>query len=123
MNRIVWYKQARTEANVLGGSLCLDGHYQMGLLWKNEEPQLPYNRPLAEARLNHLKNRLRRDPELQAKYKAIIDDYVVKGYVKRLTNEEAAINSKITWYLPHHPVFNPNKPGKVRIVFDAAAKF
>ena len=27
------------------------------------------------------------------------------------------------WYLPHHPVVNPNKPGKVRRVLNGAAKF
>ena len=27
------------------------------------------------------------------------------------------------WYLPHHPVINPNKPGKVRRVLNGAAKF
>ena len=27
------------------------------------------------------------------------------------------------WYLPHHPVFHPQKPGKARVVFDCAAKF
>jgi hypothetical protein len=27
-----------------------------------------------------------------------------------------------TWFLPHFPVLNPNKPGKIRIFFDAAAK-
>ena len=27
------------------------------------------------------------------------------------------------WYLPHHPVTNPNKPGKVRRVANAASKF
>ena len=27
------------------------------------------------------------------------------------------------WYLPHHPVTNPNKPGKVRRVLNGAAKF
>ena len=26
------------------------------------------------------------------------------------------------WYVPHHPVLNPNKPGKVRIVYDCAAQ-
>ena len=30
---------------------------------------------------------------------------------------------KKTWYLPHHPVVNPNKPGKVRRVANAGAKF
>jgi len=27
------------------------------------------------------------------------------------------------WYLPHHPVFHPQKPGKARVVFDFAATF
>ena len=27
------------------------------------------------------------------------------------------------WYLPHHPVLNSNKPGKVRRVCNAAAKY
>jgi hypothetical protein len=46
-----------------------------------------------------------------------------KGYARKMTAEEASARSNITWYLPHHPVFNPNKPRKVRVVFDAAAKF
>jgi len=100
----------------------VDGHYQMGLLWRESAVQLPYNRPLAEARLQHLKGRLKRYEELRIKYKAVIDDYVAKGYAKKMSNEEAAERSDVTWYLPHHPVLNPNKPGKVRVVFDAAAK-
>ena len=38
--------------------------------------------------------------------------------------KELTINaSDKTWYLPHHPVFHPHKPGKVRVVFDTAAKY
>jgi hypothetical protein len=31
-------------------------------------------------------------------------------------------NRKNLWFLPHLPVFNPKKPGKLRLVYDAAAK-
>ncbi len=42
---------------------------------------------------------------------------------RKLTPEQAAKRSNVTWYLPHHPVFNVNKPNKCRVVFDAAEKF
>ena len=29
----------------------------------------------------------------------------------------------IVWYLPHHPIVNLHKPGKLRVVFDCVAKF
>ena len=32
-------------------------------------------------------------------------------------------SSDKTWYLPYHPVFYPQKSGKVQVVFDAAAKY
>ena len=35
----------------------VDGHYQIGLLWKQEVPSLLFNRAAAEARLQHLKRR------------------------------------------------------------------
>ena len=101
----------------------LDGHYQMGLLWRDDNPVLPYNRPLAEARLQYLKKRFLRDPELEVKCRNVIQECVNRGYARKLSQEEAAAVSNITWYIPHHPVTNPNKPGKVRVVFDAAAKF
>ena len=46
-----------------------------------------------------------------------------KGYARKFSPEEAARKSRITWYLPHHPVFNVNKPKKCRVVFDAATRF
>ena len=48
--------------------------------------------------------------------------WIKKGYIQKLSDEKAQECSPITWYTPHHRVANLNKPGKVRIVFDAAAK-
>ena len=109
----------RRALKLIDNLICKqDGHYQMGLLWKDDNPMLPFNRALAEARLQHLRNRFK-----HVKYRAVIDDCVVKGYARKLTKKEAATVSNTTWFLPHRPVTNPNKPGKVREVFDAAARF
>ncbi|KAL9969331.1 hypothetical protein ACROYT_G021531 [Oculina patagonica] len=55
--------------------------------------------------------------------KEIIDGYVTKGFTRKLTPEEAAVPVKKQWFLPHHPVLNPNKPGKEQMVMDARAKY
>ena len=39
-----------------------------------------------------------------------------------MTEEEREKVSNRTWYLPHHPVINPKKPDKIRVVFDTTAK-
>jgi len=27
------------------------------------------------------------------------------------------------WYIPHHGVYHPNKPGKIRVVFDCSCQY
>ena len=49
--------------------------------------------------------------------------YIEEGHARKLKPEEASQPSDRRWFLPHHAVTNPNKPGKVRIVLDAAAKY
>ena len=47
-----------------------------------------------------------------------------KSYVLRVKDAHKVESStEIEWYLPHHPVVNPNKPGKVPRVLYGAAKF
>jgi hypothetical protein len=101
----------------------VDNHYEVGMLWSQNNPPLPNNRYVALKRLQHLKNRLKKDEVLHQKYREKFEEYVKKGYARKLRPDEASSTSETTLYLPHHAVFHPAKPGKIRIVFDAAAKF
>ena len=60
---------------------------------------------------------------LKELYQQSIDTDVEKGFVKILGKSEVKGTFGKEWYLPHHPVLNPNKPGKDRRVCNAAAKY
>jgi len=47
---------------------------------------------------------------------------LAKGYAKQLSDEEAKKEETRPWYLPIFTALNPNKPGKIRLVWNAAAK-
>lgn len=98
-----------------------NGHYEIALPWKNEPRRLQNNKSQAEQRLHLLKKRLQRDAILKEKYRDFMDDLLRKNYARKMSNEE--LRQTDTWYLPHHPVFHPQKPDKVRVVFDCSAKF
>jgi hypothetical protein len=112
----------RQALKILDKTVCMvNGHYEVGMLWKSEETWLPDNRNMAAAQLRTLRRKLDKNAELRGKYKAFVDDYLEKGYARKLTVEETAGRTNKTWYLPHHGVFHPKKPGKIRVVFNAAA--
>ncbi|XP_070855366.1 uncharacterized protein [Drosophila suzukii] len=96
--------------------------YQTGLLWKDDYAVLPRSYEMAHRRLINVEKKLKRNGQLALEYDRIIKDYVSKGYARKLQQDEVAVTSDRLWYLPHFGVENPNKPGKVRLVFDAAAK-
>ena len=97
-----------------------DGHFYAPLPWR-EEVTLPANsQVMAERRLVSTKRRLQKDEALKEKYVSQMQEYIQRGYAEEVSNDQQC-NEK-AWYLPHHPVLNPRKPGKVRIVFDCAAK-
>ena len=113
----------KAEKMMEGSTRVVNGHYEIGMLWKVDNPQLPNNRDVALKRYQHLKTRLKRDEDLNKKYQSEIEEYVEKGYASKLRPEEINKTSPTIWYLPHHPVYHQAKPGKIRIVFDAGAKF
>ena len=74
----------------------VEGRYEVLLLWKDENIQLPDNRVVPIHRLGLLEKRLQRDPELDEAYKKIIDTDLEKGHIKRLTKEETSDQVKRT---------------------------
>ncbi|XP_059048547.1 uncharacterized protein LOC131843810 [Achroia grisella] len=97
-----------------------DGHYEVGLLWCIDDIELPVNYNNALRRLKNLEHKLNRSVEEKQQYEEQIKNLLNKKYAVKCDGSETG--SKVQWYLPHFPVRNPNKPGKVRLVFDAAAK-
>ena len=107
----------------------VEGHYEVGLPWRHWPPDLPNSRHLAEARLRYLKKKLEKDAALHAKYTTTVEDYVTKGYAEKVLQTQAEQRKEkdeqpisSIWYLPHHAVVHPQKPDKVRVVFDCAAR-
>jgi hypothetical protein len=99
-----------------------DNHYELGMLWSDEPVSLTDNREMAEKRFHYLSKKLARNPDMRQRYTKEIHGYISNGYARKLTADETVSVTDRTYYLPHHGVTNPKKPGKLRVVFDAAAQ-
>ncbi len=98
-----------------------NGHYELPLPFKcSGRPSLPNNKRLAAARLQHLKKRLKSNKQYSDHYKAFMEEIINKGNA-----EPAPVipEGETVWYIPHHGVYHPQKPDKLRVVFDCSAKF
>ncbi|XP_058839467.1 uncharacterized protein LOC131694941 [Topomyia yanbarensis] len=96
--------------------------FETGLLWRYDDIQLPDSKPMALKHHECLAKRLVREPELAGVLQEKIADYKAKGYIRKLSKQEEAMHKGRSWYLPIFPVVNLNKPGKLRMVWDTAAK-
>ncbi|XP_036347310.1 uncharacterized protein LOC118756663, partial [Rhagoletis pomonella] len=100
----------------------VDGFYEIGLPWRDPNVSLPDSYSNALNRAICLKRKCARDPNLRAEIQQQINNLVSKGYAEKLSTPELHMEREKVWYLPIFVVTNPNKPGKVRLVWDAAAK-
>ena len=100
-----------------------DGHYQMPLPFKHQNPHLHNNKSLALHRLNQLKRRLKSDSNYATDYAIFMQDIIEKGYAEKIPDNESHPQEGSINYIPHHGVYHPKKPGKLRVVFDCSAKF
>ena len=102
------------------------GRFQTWLLWKGK-PDLVNNNAYAKARLDGLMRRLRKDPNVKAAYKSVIQEFFDQSAVELVTSETLAqmmVSSRVDLYfLPHRAVYDPGSVStKCRVVMDASAK-
>ncbi|XP_065094088.1 uncharacterized protein LOC135714635 [Ochlerotatus camptorhynchus] len=99
------------------------GKYETGLLWKYDYIEFPDSRPMAERRFKCLEKRLARNPNLYDSVCRQIADFKSKSYIHEATMQELeGFDLRRTWFLPIGVVLNEKKPGKVRVIWDAASK-
>ena len=114
-------KNDQRAAEILNNTVRHTGErYEIGLLWR-EKVTLENNYPVEKAQVQSLDKKLKKDKALKDMYQKTLDTHLEKGYVKSVTLSDTTPDR--VWYLPHHPVTNPKKPGKVRRVSNAESKF
>ena len=94
----------------------VDGHYELPLPFRDDDPKMPCNRKLAEKRMNSIRNRMLRDEQFHCEYSTFMKKFIDSGYARIAPSTKEA-----GWFLFHHAVFHPTK-NKIRVVFDGSAE-
>ena len=108
--------------NILGQGIHMreDRHYEMPLPQCSEEVELPNNCSLALKRLFLLKEHFKRDPGYYKDYVKFMEG-VLRDCAERCEGDVASMGR--VNYVPHHSIYHPKKPGKIRVVFDCSARY
>ncbi|XP_053398193.1 uncharacterized protein LOC123532323 [Mercenaria mercenaria] len=100
-----------------------DGHYEMPLPFRGGVPHLPNNKSLALHRLGQLRTRFTRDDLYRTRYTTFIKDMIRNGHAEKIPEDDMERQDGRVWYIPHHGVYHPQKPDKIRVVFDCSAQY
>ncbi|KAJ8043752.1 hypothetical protein HOLleu_10992 [Holothuria leucospilota] len=127
VNKPNMYTKEEVMADDIGSNSMVknekSGRYKVRLPWNENKSQLPPdNLYSAIKRLENVETKLKKNESLGKAYKNVIDSYVTKGHVKKVDETKETPGNQ--WFLPHFPVIKLDRETtKVRIVYDAAAKF
>ncbi|XP_068207477.1 uncharacterized protein [Palaemon carinicauda] len=101
--------------------ILVNGRYQIPILWKSDV-QVSNNYVMALSRLKATKRSLMKRG-LFAQYDGEMQNLISKGYVEAMSTNVSNSGTKVCYLPPQAVVSDKKKPGKIRIVFDCAAKF
>ena len=101
------------------GTRPIDGHYEIPPPLRDDNVRFPNNRLQSEKRFTYLQRKMSRNHRFKDDYMKFMKELISTEYATELTT---AVENEKCWYLPHHGVYNQNKPGKIRVVFDLSAE-
>ena len=82
---------------------------------------LPINREEAYKRLKSTRRTLDQKPLMKQQYFNFMQKILDNGHAESVPSKDL-VSTKPCWYLPHFAVYHPQKPEKIRVVFDSAAE-
>ncbi len=105
------------------GTNFQNGHYMLPLPFRENDVIMPNNIVAVTKRAEFQKRKMLKNSQYQADYKAFMDSILSHGYAQKVPEEKLKTEEGKVWYLPHHGVYHPKKPGKIRVVFDCSMVF
>ena len=97
-----------------------ENHWVAPLPFRSPRKPLPNNREQASQRLLSLQRSFRRRPDMKKHFfdfmQKVIDNHQAEPAPRLQPGQEC-------WYLPTFGVYHPQKPGKIRVVFDSSAEY
>ena len=111
----------RQFIQIMNSSLARNeaGSWEAPLPVRDEFSRLPNNREDAVKRFKSTTRALEKKPLMKQHY----FDFMQKLFEKRHAEPAPELSpSAPRWYLPHFGVYHPQKPDKIRVVFDSAAE-
>ena len=88
-----------------------------------EAIQLPDNKVTATKRLNQLRLKMQKNVQHKDDYLAAMMNVIKKGYTDLVPEDELEGKPGRVWYIPHHGVYHPMRPGRLRVVYDCSAEY
>ena len=97
------------------------GNWTAPLPLRSQVIRLPESYNEARKRLKATRKSLDRKPKMKDHYFSFMQKILDNGHAERVPGNEIH-TSKPKWYLPHFGTYHPQKPSKIRVVFDSASE-
>ncbi|KAK3099229.1 hypothetical protein FSP39_001287 [Pinctada imbricata] len=97
-----------------------DGFWTSPLPFRPSRPRLDNNFPMALKRARNLQRSLLNDSVKASHFIEFMQKILKNGHAERAPPLQP---DEECWFLPIFAVYNPQKPGQARVVFDSSAKF